>query len=158
MFVLSWMYSPLCKLFGSVDGFLPEIITRASSLFGFYQGCFWDPEGENDSFHWSLIPKSSQEAEFVVATDASKVGIAGVLLQEDFDGHLRPFAYWAQKKKDTVRLPLSAAIRWKSWGLLGYISLLRNRSGNEEFSLARWGNRFLDISLLRNCTGNGKTA
>ena len=46
-----------------------------------------------------LIPKSSQEAEFVVATDASR-GIAGVLLQEDSDGHLRPCAYWARKLKD----------------------------------------------------------
>jgi hypothetical protein len=30
-----------------------------------------------------LIPKSGQDAEFVVATYAIKVGIAGVLLQED---------------------------------------------------------------------------
>ena len=43
------------------------------------------------------IPKSGQEAEYVVATDASKVGIAGVLLQEDSNGHLRPRAYWARK-------------------------------------------------------------
>jgi hypothetical protein len=35
-----------------------------------------------------------------VATDASKVGIAGVLLQEDYDGHLRPCAYKARKLKD----------------------------------------------------------
>jgi len=41
-----------------------------------------------------LIPKSGQYAEFVVATDASKVGIAGVLLQEDSHGHLRPCAHW----------------------------------------------------------------
>ena len=47
-----------------------------------------------------LIPKSGQEAEFVVSTSASKVGIAGVLLQEDSNGHLRPCAYWAQKLKD----------------------------------------------------------
>jgi hypothetical protein len=47
-----------------------------------------------------LISKSSQEAEFVVATDASKVGIAGVLLQVDSNGHLRPCAYWARKLKD----------------------------------------------------------
>ena len=42
-----------------------------------------------------LIPKSGQEAEFVVATDAGKVGIAGVLLQEDSDDddHLRACAY-----------------------------------------------------------------
>ncbi len=46
------------------------------------------------------IPKSGQEAEFVVATYASKVGIAGVLLQEDSNGHLRPRAYWARKIKD----------------------------------------------------------
>ena len=46
-----------------------------------------------------LISKSGQDAEFVVATDASKVGIAGVLLQEDSKGHLRPCAYWAQKIK-----------------------------------------------------------
>ena len=46
-----------------------------------------------------LILKSGQEAEFVVATDASRVGIAGILLQEDSDGHLRPCAYWARKLK-----------------------------------------------------------
>jgi len=40
-----------------------------------------------------LIPKSGRNAEFIVATDASKVGIAGVLLQEDSEGHLRPCAY-----------------------------------------------------------------
>ncbi len=47
-----------------------------------------------------LIPKSGYDAEFVVASDASKVGIAGVLLQEDSDGHMRPCAYWARKLKD----------------------------------------------------------
>ena len=46
-----------------------------------------------------LIPKYGHGAEFVVATDASKVGIAGVLLQEDSNGHLRPCAYWARKLK-----------------------------------------------------------
>ncbi len=48
-----------------------------------------------------LIPKSGRDAEFIVATDASKVGIAGVLLQEDSEGHLRPCAYCARKIKDT---------------------------------------------------------
>jgi len=52
------------------------------------------------SAHVLLVPKSGQEAEFVVAIDASKVGIAGVLLQEDSNGHLRPCAYWARKLKD----------------------------------------------------------
>ncbi len=47
-----------------------------------------------------LIPESSQEAKFVVATNARKDGIAGVLLQEVFEGQLRPFAYWARKLKD----------------------------------------------------------
>ena len=47
-----------------------------------------------------LIFKFGEEAEFVVAIDASKVGIAGVLLQEDYDGHLRPCAYWARKLRD----------------------------------------------------------
>ena len=36
-----------------------------------------------------MIPKSSLEADFVAATYASKDGIAGVLLQEDSNGHLR---------------------------------------------------------------------
>ena len=40
-----------------------------------------------------LIPKMGHEAEFVVATDASEVGIAGVNLQEDTSGSLRPCAY-----------------------------------------------------------------
>ena len=39
-----------------------------------------------------LIPKSGQDAKFSIATDASKVGINGVLLQEDSEGHLRPCA------------------------------------------------------------------
>ncbi len=47
-----------------------------------------------------LILKSGRGAEFIVATDASKVGIAGVLLQEDSEGNLRPCAYWARKLKD----------------------------------------------------------
>ena len=47
-----------------------------------------------------LIPKSGRDAEFIVATGASKVGIAAILLQEDSEGHLRPCAYWARKLKD----------------------------------------------------------
>ena len=47
-----------------------------------------------------LIPKSDRDAKFIVATDASKVGIVGVLLQEDFGGCLRPCAYRARKLKD----------------------------------------------------------
>jgi hypothetical protein len=39
------------------------------------------------------IPKARHDAEFVVATDASKVGIVGVVLQEDISGSLRPCAY-----------------------------------------------------------------
>jgi hypothetical protein len=41
------MYSPLCRLCGSMDGFMSEIITRASSIFGYYHGCFRDLKGEN---------------------------------------------------------------------------------------------------------------
>ena len=52
------------------------------------------------SAHVLLIQKSAQEAEFLVATHASKVGIDGVLLQEDSNGHLRPCPYWARKLKD----------------------------------------------------------
>jgi hypothetical protein len=48
-----------------------------------------------------LIPSMGYEAEFVVATDASKVGIDGVLLQEDTSGSLRPCAYLARKLKDS---------------------------------------------------------
>ena len=47
-----------------------------------------------------LIPKARHDAEFVVATDAIKVGIAGVLLQEDTFGSMRPCAYWARKLQD----------------------------------------------------------
>ena len=35
-----------------------------------------------------LIPKMGDEAAFVVATDASKVGIVGVMLQENTTGSL----------------------------------------------------------------------
>jgi hypothetical protein len=47
-----------------------------------------------------LISKAWHDTEFVVATDASKVGIAGVLLQEDSSGYLRPCVFWARKSKD----------------------------------------------------------
>jgi len=49
------------------------------------------------SAHVLTIPKFGQEAEYVVATDVSKVGIAEVLIQEDSNGHLRSRAYWAWK-------------------------------------------------------------
>ena len=52
------------------------------------------------SAHVLLIPKSCQESEFFVATNASKVGIAMILLQKDSDGHLRQCAYLARKLKD----------------------------------------------------------
>jgi hypothetical protein len=39
------------------------------------------------------------EAIFLVATEASKVGIVAVLLQEDTSGSLRLCAYWARKLK-----------------------------------------------------------
>jgi hypothetical protein len=53
-----------------------------------------------------LISNMGHESEFVVATDASKVGIPGVLLQEDTFGSLRSCAYWAQKLKDCT-LPMT---------------------------------------------------
>jgi hypothetical protein len=46
-----------------------------------------------------LIPKLGHDAEYFAATDASKVGIAGVLLQEDMFGSLRPCAYLARNLK-----------------------------------------------------------
>jgi hypothetical protein len=52
------------------------------------------------SAHVLLIHKSGLDAKFIVAIDASKVGNAGVLLQEDSEGYLRPCAYWARKLKD----------------------------------------------------------
>ncbi len=52
------------------------------------------------SAHVLLIPKYGHDAECVVVTDANKVGIDGVLLQEESNGHLRPCAYWARKLKD----------------------------------------------------------
>ena len=50
-----------------------------------------------------LIPKHGPEATFVVATDASDVGIGAVLLQEGPTGELQPCAYFARKLKDNER-------------------------------------------------------
>jgi hypothetical protein len=47
-----------------------------------------------------LIPQARRKAEFAGATEVGKVGIAGVLLQEDTSGSLRSCAYWAGKLKD----------------------------------------------------------
>jgi hypothetical protein len=47
-----------------------------------------------------LTPEAGHDAEFVVATDSSKVGIVGVLLQEDTSRSLRPCTYWARKLND----------------------------------------------------------
>ena len=52
------------------------------------------------SAHVHLIPKSDHDAEFIVATNASKAGIAGVIFQEASEGHLRPCVYKARKLKD----------------------------------------------------------
>jgi predicted aconitase len=43
-----------------------------------------------------ILPHVSSEAMFTVATNASKVGIATFLLQ-DQGGGLQPFSYWARK-------------------------------------------------------------
>ena len=44
-----------------------------------------------------VINRARYEAEFVVAIDAGKVSIVGVLLQEDTSGPLRPCTYLGQK-------------------------------------------------------------
>ena len=50
-----------------------------------------------------LIPKCGADAEFIVATDASDVGLGAVLLQDDGSGNVRPCAYWARKLNDAER-------------------------------------------------------
>ena len=50
-----------------------------------------------------LIPECGHESTFVVATDASDVGLGAVLLQEDHAGDLRPCAYYARKLNDAER-------------------------------------------------------
>ena len=47
-----------------------------------------------------LIPQVGHEAEFGVATEASKISIVGVLLQEDTSRSLRPIAYRSRKLND----------------------------------------------------------
>jgi hypothetical protein len=65
-----------------------------------YQGCFRDPKGENDICPCAPDSQIWPRRRICCCENASKVGIAGVLLQEDFDGHLRPCVYWARKVKD----------------------------------------------------------
>ena len=50
-----------------------------------------------------LIPECGPESTFVVATDASNVGLGAVLLQEDSNGDLRPCAYFARKLNEAEK-------------------------------------------------------
>ena len=50
-----------------------------------------------------LIPVCGPESEFVVATDASDVGLGACLLQKDDHGDLRPCAYYARKLNSAER-------------------------------------------------------
>jgi hypothetical protein len=43
--------------------------------------------------HVITITKFGQEADYIVAADASKIGIAVILLQEDSEGHLIPCVF-----------------------------------------------------------------
>jgi len=94
------MYSPLWRFFGSVDGFVskknPGHVVNSDTT----RVDFETFKARMIFVPMLLIPKSSQEAEIVVATRASKVDIAEVILQEDSEGHLRPCAYRARKLKD----------------------------------------------------------
>jgi hypothetical protein len=69
-----------------------------------------------------LIHNMGHDAEFVVATDASKVGIVGVLLQEDTSKSLRPCAYRARNLKIAKQGIVHTIVRhWPLlWMCLGY--------------------------------------
>ena len=43
-----------------------------------------------------LIPKSDHEVDYVIAIDATKAGIVGVLIQDDAARSLRSCIYWAR--------------------------------------------------------------
>ena len=88
-------------MFGSIDGLVPEIDTGRIVHSDTTRAAFETLKATMISALVLLIPNFGQEAGFVVGTDSSMVGIAGVLLQEDSEGHLRPCAYLARKLKDT---------------------------------------------------------
>ena len=67
-------------MLGSIDGFVPKIITRASRHSDTTRIAFKTLKARMTSAPMLLIPKSGQEAEFVAATDASKVDIAVIIL------------------------------------------------------------------------------
>ena len=76
---------------------LPERVVHSDTT----KGVFETVKARMISVLVLLILKSGQDAELVVATDASKICIAGLLLQdEDSEGHLRPCAYWARRPQD----------------------------------------------------------
>ncbi len=87
-------------MFGSINGLVPKVVTRASGIFGCYQGCFETLRARIIYSFWLFISKSCQGAEFAIVIDASKVGIAEKILKEDYESSLRPCAYRARKLKD----------------------------------------------------------
>ncbi len=87
-------------MFGSIDVFVSEIITGRVVHSDTTRAAIETLKAITISALVLLIPKYGEEAEFVVTTHASKVGIAGVLIQKYSNVHLRPCAYLARKLKD----------------------------------------------------------
>ncbi len=86
------MYSPLCRLFGSMADLCRKSLPGRVAHSVATTDTFENLKAIMLSVSMLLIPESIHEAEFVVAKNASKIDNAGALLKDDSEGHLRPCA------------------------------------------------------------------
>jgi hypothetical protein len=82
LYVSYKVHSPICGLFNSIYGLVPKVFTGRVVHCDTIRATFDILKARMTYAHVLLISKSDIDAEFILTADTSKIGIAGVLLQE----------------------------------------------------------------------------